>query len=408
LEVHSLYQLQTFIRRALALNLAEPVWISAELAECDENRGHFYLQLVEQGDEESEIRAQARAVIWQATGRRWERTHRMPLNSLLQVGRKLQLLVEVQYHQRYGLSLQVEDIDPTHTLGQLAKDRAATIARLQAEGLWELNRLTVLPLVPQRLAIISSRQAAGLQDFLQQLTRNAYHYRFQTDLFSAAMQGPRVSMEVRQQLRTIARRRTDYDLIVLLRGGGARLDLAVFDDLELARAIAQSPLPVLSGIGHDQDQSVVDLLAHTSVKTPTAAAAFLIQRLHTFEQGLEELGARLHLRGAEHLAESFRQLEAHYYQLRYVGKSQLRQLRWRLDTLATSLEPTVQVRLKHVQQHLAHLAQLQELLDVERTLSRGFALLRTAEGQWTGKPPLQPGDKLHIRHRNGEQEIEVK
>ncbi|RMF00853.1 MAG: exodeoxyribonuclease VII large subunit, partial [Bacteroidetes bacterium] len=255
MEVHtlSLYKLQTFIRRAIALNLAEPVWISAELAECDHNRGHYYLQLVDKEQDEGDIRAQARAILWQATARRWERTQRMPLSSLLQVGHKLQLLVQVQYHQRYGLSLQVEDLEPAYTLGQLAKDREQTIARLRSEGLWDLNRMTVLPAVPQRLAIISSPQAAGLQDFLQQLNNNPYSYRFRTDLFPASMQGTQASAEIRRQLRTLARRRKAYDALVLLRGGGARLDLAIFDELELARAVARFPLPVLSGIGHDQD-----------------------------------------------------------------------------------------------------------------------------------------------------------
>ena len=198
--------------------------------------------------------------------------------------------VQVQYHELYGLSLNIQEVDPNYTLGERARLRAEIIKRLEAEGLYDMNRRHVLTLAPQRIAVISSPTAAGWGDFLDQLLMNPYRFRFDVQLFKAVMQGDAARDSICQALEIISKAAETFDAVVIIRGGGARIDLDCFDHYELAVSIAQFPLPVLTGIGHDRDETIADLVAHTRLKTPTAVAEFLVSNLRRYEEQLNALG----------------------------------------------------------------------------------------------------------------------
>jgi len=357
---YSLFELNEYIRRFVALNLPDAVWVRAELAEVDERRGHYYLTLVEKDPEKEALVARGQAVMWDNTARAWQRRNRLVLPAFLQVGRTVKLQVRADFHERFGLKFVITDLDPHFTLGQLAQLRQQTLAYLEQAGLLQTNKALALPLAPQRLAIISSPAAAGLQDFLAQLNHNPYGYQFHSQLFPAAVQGSQTSPEVRRQLRTIERRKADFDAIVIIRGGGSRTDLADFDERELCVAAAAAGLPILTGIGHETDQSLLDLLAHTALKTPTAVANFLIDRLQQFEQRVALQAQNLDQLQQRALQQARSQLTQFEQQLVLLQRHLVRRQIWQLDTYETQLPHLVSQRLKHAQDQLLQLEKLQQ------------------------------------------------
>ncbi len=379
MSTYRLFELNTFIRRFVALNLPEPVWVKAEVAEVDERRGHYYLALMEKTEDGQEIAAQAKAVIWARTANKWQRTNKLLLKDLLQAGREVHLQVQVSFHERFGLQLQVQDLDANYTLGVMAQQRQRTIDELTAAGLLQANKMLRLAMVPQRLAVISSPAAAGWQDFMAQLRDNPYGYEFEVQLFPAAVQGTQASPEIRRQLRTIERRRDSFDAVVIIRGGGARMDLADFDEKELCFAAAQMTLPIISGIGHETDQSIMDMVAHTALKTPTAAANFLIDRLHYLDQQLA--GARQTIAQQTNQLVQRKAFELAHLgeQLKFQQKQLLQKEAWKLEQYTQQLPVMVRRRLHEATAQLEQLQQFHQLLSVEGQLKRGFALLSVGD-----------------------------
>lgn len=401
MSVYGLLELHTFIRRVVALNLPEPVWVRAELVEVDERRGHYYLALMEKTGTGEGVAAQARAVLWSRTAKRWQREHKVLLDTLLQAGREVQLQVEVKFHEHYGMQLQVLDMDPSYTLGQLAQQRQHTIDALMLAGLMQANKLLQLPLVPQRLAVISSPTAAGWQDFTTQLKENPYGYDFSVDLYPAAVQGAQASPEIRRQLRTIERRRTDYDALVIIRGGGARLDLADFDEKELCFAAAGMSLPIISGIGHETDQSILDMLAHTALKTPTAVANFLIDRLLGLDQQLAGVAQRLQQEQIRILRAKSTMLERIDEQLRSARQQLVQRQAWQLEQYATQLPLLVSQRLRRAGEQLDQFTRLHELLSLPSQLKRGFALVSSGDKILTSTAELAKQEHITIHLKDG-------
>lgn len=377
---YTLFQLNQFIRRFVALNMPQPVWVSAELTEANENRGHYYLSLIEKDEATDQVVAQGQAMFWNTQAQRWQRNNRSTgLHDLLQPGRKVRLQVQAEYHERYGMKFMVLDIDPAYTIGQLAIQRQQTIEFLDAQGLLYTNSSLPLAVAPQRLAIISSATAAGLQDFLEHLRGNAYGYGFQVQLFQAAMQGQQASPEIRRQLRTIERRRADFDAIVIIRGGGSRTDLADFDDKDLCVAAAQASLPVITGIGHDVDQSVLDMVAHTALKTPTAVADFLVEMLLELEQTALYLGQQITEVIAARLQREQQRLDTIHQQLPMLCQQPVQRRLWQLEQYERQLPQVVSRRLERAQWRLEQLAQRHELLRLETSLARGFSVFTQAD-----------------------------
>ncbi len=275
----SLYQLNSSIKNVLKTNIENGIWVVAEISDLRHNQtGHCYLELIEKEQNTDQIIAKARASIWSYTYRMLKPYFESATNQQFTAGIKVMLKVSVEFHELYGLSLNVKDIDPTYTLGDMARRRKEIIARLKQEGVADINQQLELPEVPKCIAVISSPTAAGFEDFANQLENNVGGYQFYYHLFPAIMQGNNAEASIVAALDKILNYDTLFDVVVIIRGGGATSDLNCFDSYWLAYNIAQFPLPVISGIGHERDETIVDMVAHTRVKTPTAAAEFLIDR----------------------------------------------------------------------------------------------------------------------------------
>jgi len=284
----TLSELNEQIKDALSGAFPSSVWVIAEVSELKENRnGHCYLELIEK--QGTEIVARSRATIWSYTYRMLKPYFETTTGQFFTQGIKILVQVSVEYHSAFGLSLNIKDIDPIYTVGDMAMQRKEIINRLQAEGIFEMNKELQLPLVPQKIAVISSATAAGFQDFMNQLENNEFGFKFYTKLFQATMQGTDAVPSIINALERIFRYEDFFDAVVIIRGGGATADLSSFDNYDLAFNITQFPLPVITGIGHEKDDTIIDLVAHTRLKTPTAVAEFLIKGMERFYDRMLEM-----------------------------------------------------------------------------------------------------------------------
>ena len=289
----TLSELQSLIKRSIDDAHPLPYWVTAEISELKVNySGHCYLELVEKGGANHVPKAKISAVIWRSTyGMIASYFGAATGGQTLCAGLKVLVKALVSYHELYGLSLQITDIDPSYTLGDMERQRRQTIEQLQRDGVFDMNRELPMPAVVQRLAVVSSRNAAGYQDFMKELSSGPY--RFEVTLFDAFMQGAESEESIVRALETVADALDDFDAVVLIRGGGSQSDLGSFDSYRLCCHLAQFPLPVIAGIGHDKDRSVADLVAAVSLKTPTAVAVYLKNKMAEFEALLDSLRGRL-------------------------------------------------------------------------------------------------------------------
>lgn len=294
MEPLSLYELGRLIRLTLREGLPDAYWVQAELSEVREGyNGHCYIELVQKAERGNALLAKARGTIWANVYKILKPYFEQATGQLFTAGLKVLLQVSVEYHEQYGLSLTVQDIDPTYTLGDMARRRREIILQLEEEGVLTLNKELALPVLPQRIAVISAAGAAGYGDFCDQLLGNPYGFVFYPRLFPAVMQGDRVEETIIATLDRIAAQRERWDVVVIIRGGGATSDLSGFDTYDLAVNCAQFPLPIITGIGHERDDTVLDMVAHTRVKTPTAAAEHLIACMLDVASVLDSLVAAL-------------------------------------------------------------------------------------------------------------------
>lgn len=287
----SLTQLNRLVKTALDEALPGTYWVRAETSEVRVNAtsGHCYLEFVEKDETTGQLVAKSRGTIWARNFAVLRTYFEQETKQTFISGLKVLVNVSVGYHELYGLSLTVHDIDPSYTLGDMARKRMEVIRRLQEEGVFDLNKELTLAILPQRIAVISSPTAAGYEDFVNQLIHNDYGFPFYVKLFPALMQGEKTEESVIAALDRIYAHRELFDVVVLIRGGGSAADLSSFDSYTLAANCAQFPLPIITGIGHERDDSVVDNVAHTRMKTPTAVAAFLINRMAEQLALLDEL-----------------------------------------------------------------------------------------------------------------------
>ncbi len=279
-ETYSLSQLTRFINQVIKVNFESPVWIRAEISELREaSNGHCYLEFIEKDPDTDTLIAKIKANIWANTYRMLKPYFESSTGQQLHAGIKVLVSVTVDFHDVFGLSLNIRDIDPTYTLGELAKRRQEIIRQLEKDGVMEMNKSLELAVLPNRIAVISSPTAAGYDDFCNQLDNNPDGFVFYKKLFPAIMQGDQAADSIIEALDNIYGHADLFNVVVIIRGGGATTDLACFDSYELALNCAQFPLPIIAGIGHQRDLSIVDMVTHTSVKTPTAAAALLIEMM---------------------------------------------------------------------------------------------------------------------------------
>ena len=318
---------------ALADALPLPVWVCAEIADIKINAsGHCYIELIEKNEKTGATEAQARATIWRSQVMSTIGRFEQESGQRLTKGMKILFKATVQHHAVYGMSLQIQQIDALHTIGDMERRKQLCIEQLQKEGVWDINRSQLMPLVVQRVAVISSATAAGYQDFMKELGRSVY--RIETELFEATMQGERCDESIVAALYAIAERSDEFDAVAIIRGGGSTSDLECYNSYHLAFAVTQMPLPILTGIGHDKDTSVTDMVAHTMLKTPTAVAQWIDQRAADFDGALEYCAISLRdiCRQATHSAAL--RLEQFSAEVRHLAERTLQSEAQRLDGIA--------------------------------------------------------------------------
>ncbi len=283
----SLLELNGLVREVISMAMPDEYWVEAELSECRENRGHCYMELIQRDDRAATPVARASAKCWASKWSMLRPYFERTTGQSLRAGIKVLIRVYPQFHEAYGFSWIVTDIDPDYTLGDQARRRQEIIRQLKEEGVFDLQKDLSLPLFCLRIAVISSQTAAGYGDFAAQLADSRFPFRSQ--LFAATMQGEGIEQSIIAALDSINSRIDDFDCVVIIRGGGATSDMSGFDTLPLAENVANFPLPVITGIGHDRDESVLDMVSHQRVKTPTAAAAFLTDHLQTVSDALDDM-----------------------------------------------------------------------------------------------------------------------
>lgn len=289
----SLYELNGLVSAVIETTLNKEYWVEAELSEVREVRGHCFMELVQKDENTHTPVAKASAKCWKSTWMLVKPYFERVTGQVMHAGMKVLLRVYANFHEAYGFSWIVTDINPEYTMGDLARRRLAIIRQLKEEGVYDLQRELRLPLFAQRIAVISSEGAAGYGDFCHQLENNGYGFQFDVTLFPAVMQGEQVEDSIVCALDSINTRIDDFDVVVIIRGGGATSDLSGFDTLCLAENVANFPLPIITGIGHERDESILDMVSHTRVKTPTAAASFLIDHLATVQRHLDDVRQQL-------------------------------------------------------------------------------------------------------------------
>ena len=375
----SLYALNALVHEAVSNALPDEYWVEAELAECRERNGHCYMELVEKDERSNSPIAKASAKCWRQTWTLLHATFLRATGQPLRAGMKVLLRVYPQFHEAYGFSWIVSDIDPTYTIGDLARRRQEIIKTLKAQGVFDLQRELRLSPFAQRIAVISAESAAGYGDFCRQLLDNEYNLQFHTELFPAIMQGERVEQSVIQALNLINNRIDDFDAVVIIRGGGATSDMSGFDTLPLAENVANFPLPIITGIGHDRDECVLDMVSHTRVKTPTAAATLLITHLcNTLQQVADAENVITHY--------ALDRLQRHRLQLEHI----------------TTLLPHLAQRLMTEAHHSLERIQLKlEGYDPQLLLQRGYSIT-LHNGQIVKSPQdVKSGDEIETRLKQG-------
>ncbi len=398
-------------------------WVVAECSDLRLNRsGHCYTELIEKDNQGTTV-AKIGAAIWAGTYRQLYHKFLQSTGQVLATGMKVLVNVTASFHRLYGVKVVINDIDPSYTMGDMERQRQEILKRLTTDGVIDMNKQLPMPEVPQRIAIVSAAGAAGYGDFMNQLQGNPYGLQFYTCLFHAVMQGAQTVPTVMAALDRINRHIDLFDCVVIIRGGGATSELNSFDNYDLAATVAQFPLPVIVGIGHERDVTVLDYVAAIRVKTPTAAAEWLIQQGANALARLDELQdaivtavretvsqAREHLAyftsmipaAARHIIDTNRiRLDNHARNIPFAATGLIATQRTRLERAGERIEESVIRTLQREQQRLQALTDKAALLSPEGTLRRGYALVRAGDKCVTAASQLQPGDNITIQFASG-------
>ena len=408
----SLRQLNLMVRDAIEDALPDEYWVEAELSECRENSGHCYMELIEKDEDSNTPVARASAKCWRQTWMMvkpyFERTTGQPLRA----GMKVLLKVYAQFHEAYGFSWIVSDIDPTYTLGDMARKRQEIIRQLKEEGVFNLQRELHIATFAKRIAVISSQHAAGYGDFLRQLEDNEYGFRFEVTLFPAIMQGEQVEQSIiaalnqiyelqNNQLSLFSSLTSHFDCVVILRGGGATADLSGFDTLALAENVAQFPIPIITGIGHDRDESILDMVSHTRVKTPTAAAAFLIDHLRRVWERITNAEASINQYVSERLRYQQQRISQLATLIPTLALQRLSDSKHRIEMTESRLPVAIERRLADKKHRIERLSILLQGFDPQLLLKRGYSIT-LHNGKAIHDPSLlKDGDEIETRVEKG-------
>ena len=389
------------VREAIEIELPDEYWVEAELSECRERSGHCYMELTEKDEHTNTPIARASAKCWRQTWQLVQPAFERATGQPLRAGMKVLLKVYAQFHEAYGFSWIVTDIDPNYTLGDMARKRQEIIRQLKGEGVFDLQRELRIPLFAQRIAVISAAGAAGYGDFVRQLEDNGYGLQFSVTLFPAVMQGEQVEQSVISALNAIYERVEDFDVVCILRGGGATADLIGFDTLALAENVAQYPIPVITGIGHERDESILDMISHTRVKTPTAAAAFLIDHLKLVLERVGQAEERVNRYVNERIRYQQQRIEQLRTLIPALALRKISEARYRIELLENRMPVAIERRFVN-QRHLLERLELQlQGFDPQLLLSRGYSIT-LYQGKAVRDPSaLKAGDEIETRVEKG-------
>ena len=381
--------------------LSNEYWVEAELSEVRESRGHCYMELVQKEELTNTPIARASAKCWRSTWSMVEPYFLRTTGQALRAGMKVRLKVYPQFHEAFGFSWIVTDVDATYTLGDMAKRRQDIIRQLKEEGVFDLQKSLRLPLFCQHIAVISSETAAGYGDFSAQLRDNEYGFHFSTRLFPAIMQGEQVEQSIIAALDSIYRQIDDYDCVVIIRGGGATADMSGFDTLALAENVAQFPIPIITGIGHDRDECVLDMVSHTRVKTPTAAAALLIDNLKQVLDTLTDAQQRITRYTQLKLSTLKAQLGNLQSSIPHLLTVIMTRQHTRIDTLAQRIPLLADRRLTQEKHRLELMSEKVKMLDPSLLLKRGYSITLKDGHVVKDAQQVQTGDEIETRLSKG-------
>ncbi|MBL3655945.1 exodeoxyribonuclease VII large subunit [Fulvivirga sediminis] len=394
----SLHALNNLIKTTLDSQLDPSYWVVAEIGEMrNTQNGHCYLELVDK--ENDRVTAKVRGTIWSYTYRNLSTWFEGMTGQALQPGLKILCNVAVQFHELYGLSVNIKDIDANFTLGERARRRKEVIDKLVADGTFDMNRGHALPLVPQRIAIISSPTAAGFGDFMDQIEQNSRGYKFSAKLYKATMQGDKAALSIINAMMQVHDHIENYDALIIIRGGGSQVDLDCFDDYELASHIAQYPIPVLTGIGHERDETIADLVAHTRLKTPTAVAEFLISGIIAFDDQLDEYFSRLFHSVNQKINVEKQRLSSLGYQLKGISKEKTASSNYTLSHLMHKVKAAAKNYFHQQQKKLDLADNTMKFLDPQQVLKRGYTIT-TVNGKLIKNTTLTKGDVIVSESNN--------
>ena len=396
---YSLFELNRLVRESIECEMPDEYWVEAELSECRESRGHCYMELIQKDEQTATPVAKASAKCW---ANKWltirpyfERTTGQQLHA----GMKVLLQVYPQFHEAYGFSWIINDIDPTYTIGDMARKRQEIIKKLKDEGVFDLQKELQLPLFCQHIAVISSQTAAGYGDFCNQLADNPYGFKFETQLFPAIMQGEGVEQSIIAALEQIYN--SQFDCVVIIRGGGATSDMSGFDTLALAENVANFPIPIITGIGHDRDESILDMVSHTRVKTPTAAAAFLISHLKEvldIIDASQERITRFALQKISNLKSQISNLQEAIPRLFSIVKTRQES---KIDLFEQRMHTSIDRRFISERHRLELIDEKLKALDPTLLLKRGYSITLHHGRAVKDATTLHPGDEIETRLAKG-------
>ena len=399
----TLSELTEQIQQTIRQGFDAPVWIRAEISELRENPGgHCYLELIEKDSDSDTLLAKSKAACWASTYRMLKPYFESSTGQSLKAGLKVLVAVSVEFHSVYGFSLNLRDIDPTFTIGEMAARRLQIIRQLEADGVVDMNKQLQLPKPVQRLAIISSPTAAGYGDFLDQLKNDPSHFAFYTRLFPAVMQGDQAEASIISALESIYEHVDLFDVVVIIRGGGATTDLACFDSYDLALNCAQFPLPVVAGIGHQRDYAILDMVAHTSVKTPTAVAEFLIANLQEAENHVLDIFSDIRYIIKNNTETEYRKVDQIKMRIKQTLRSWVVQKTHRLERQKSRLQSTVRMQMLRQNNKLLLLEKNIEAHSPVFLLRHGYTITTLNGKRITSANQVKQGDKIRTFVHDGD------
>lgn len=415
-KIFSLLEVSRSVQKTLGERYSSSFWVKAEINKLNfyKQSGHAYPELVEKKD--GKVIAQLRAHLWRDDYRRVNLQFMELLREPLKDGIKVLMLTRLSFDPVYGLSLHILDIDPSFTLGDLEREKQENLQKLRSEGLFNLNKLLEMPLLPQRIAIVSVESSKGYADFMSVVGNNPWGYRFVHELFPALLQGDKAAADIQRQLEQISKRAEEFDVVAIIRGGGGDVGLSCYNDYALAAAICRFPIPVLTGIGHSTNETIAEMVAHVNAITPTKLAEYLIQQFHNFSVPVQEAEKTIRERARQLLLDAASQFSTETRLFRSVTETTLQQYRQHLkeevlllrkDSLAQLKEMTqVLTRqggdlqqqsrqfLRDRVQQIENLDKQVELMSPAQVMKRGYSITRLNGVAVKQVRDLQPGDEI--------------